>query len=72
MKERNKEQETIQSRRRFLKGLAVAGGSAALAATASAAATDVEEKADVAESTSSKQSGYRETDHVRAYYRTAR
>ena len=60
-----KEKILGNDRREFLKlaGVgAVAGGAAALGANKKA-------KADAAEVTSS---GYRETDHVRKFYRTAR
>ena len=57
------------SRRNALKGMAVLGGAAALSTTSSASAksADLEpqQKAPVS-------LGYRETDHIREYYRRAR
>ncbi len=57
------------SRRNALKGMAVLGGAAALSsattASADSAALEVREKAPAS-------LGYRETDHIREYYRRAR
>lgn len=63
--------ETRQATRRdFLRKMATAGGAAAtLAATGGAAAQPATE---VAARGETQPTGYRETDHVRAYYRTAR
>ncbi|BCX81376.1 hypothetical protein MIT9_P0954 [Methylomarinovum caldicuralii] len=54
-------------RRRFLQTLLGAGG---VAATAAALGQRREQA--VAETDAEKPSGYRETDHVRRYYQTAR
>ena len=60
-----------EGRRDFLRKMAVAGGSAAVvAASGKAVAGSVDEAA--AQSSDRPASGYRETEHVRAYYRTAR
>ena len=59
-----------ESRRNALKGLAVLSGAAVATAagtSASAGTVPSETKADVP-----KKLGYRETDHVREYYRCAR
>lgn len=68
-RQKNAESE-LRTRRRFLKGaLFSTGGIAALAVTSvhSAAAQAPQEDA-----VSSDKAGYRETDHVRAYYAAAR
>ncbi len=58
-----------ESRRNALKGMAVLGGAAALSTTttSSADSAHLEKQTVVPES-----SGYRETDHIREYYRRAR
>jgi hypothetical protein len=67
---RKKEQAKQSGRRDFLRKMAVAGGSAAVvAATGKAAASTATEQVAASAPTAS---GYRETDHIRAYYRTAR
>lgn len=57
------------SRRNALKGMAVLGGAAALSTTTSTSASSehLEKQDDAPESL-----GYRETDHIREYYRRAR
>ncbi len=65
----SKSKTKIQERRGFLKGLAVAGGAATAAgvagnAVASDASAQPEEKP--------QSHGYKETAHVREYYRLAR
>ncbi len=57
------------SRRNALKGMAVLGGAAALSTTtgASADSAHLEKQEKAPESL-----GYRETDHIREYYRRAR
>ena len=62
------EDQTDPQRRTFLKTLTAAGGAAAVVAAggANAAAETATEEPD------NKPSGYRETDHVRAYYKSAR
>ena len=52
-------------RRDFLKAAGVAGGAAGLAALAS-------KSAKAADPESGKSSGYRETEHVKKYYESAR
>jgi len=58
-----------ESRRNALKGMAVLGSAAALSATTSASAGSApsEQQQSAPESL-----GYRETDHIREYYRRAR
>ncbi|MEH6651094.1 MAG: twin-arginine translocation signal domain-containing protein [Motiliproteus sp.] len=64
-----KSEATDNQRRQFLKTIGVAGGAVAIAAVAGEAVADVAEET----STEVKSSqGYRETDHVRAYYDSAR
>ncbi len=55
-------------RRRFMKGVAAAGGAAALAAGLQPAAAST---ADQQAGKSGRGSGYHETDHIRDYYKTA-
>ena len=57
--------EAVRSRRAFLKGAGIAGVAAAasIVVTGEAEASDVEAK---------DASGYRETDHVNAYYAAAK
>lgn len=56
----------LETRRRFLVGMAAGGGAAALGlATPSASAAE-------SPGGERRPAGYRETDHVREYYRTAR
>lgn len=64
-----KKEHTDQSRRTFIKALGVAGGVAVVAASAEAVA---EAPAEEASTQSAPDKGYRETEHVRAYYRSAR
>ncbi len=66
----DKAQPNRDDRRRFLMGLAAAGGGAAAVAVAGqsvAAVPAVDEQA----VNQGEQRGYRETRHVRDYYRTA-
>ena len=62
-------EHTDASRRQFIKALGAAGGAAAVAAVASQAQAEVVEQPEV-EAKSSQ--GYQETEHVRAYYDSAR
>ena len=65
-----KRQAEQSGRREFLRRVAVAGGSAAVVAAAGktvAAPVDPEQQKPTRDAV-----GYRETDHVRAYYRTCR
>jgi hypothetical protein len=55
-------------RRRFIKGVAVAGGAAVVTAGLEPAAASVSGDETVK---SSGSQGYRETEHVRDYYKTA-
>lgn len=57
-------------RRRFLKSAAVVSGTAAAATLAGNAAAEMVEETAKPEAAQAK--GYRETDHVREYYRLAR
>jgi len=71
----NKEQTHFTAdRRTFLKGLAVAGGSAALTAVSATGRVDpakeIATAADTAGKTASK--GYHETQHIKDYYRALR
>tara|TARA_R110002167_G_scaffold8292_9_gene38485 strand:+ start:1402 stop:1623 length:222 start_codon:yes stop_codon:yes gene_type:complete len=60
---------TDPGRRLFIKAMGVAGGAVAAVAVAGEASAEVEE----ASSQEPKASqGYQETDHVRAYYQSAR
>jgi hypothetical protein len=56
-------------RRNFLKKLAVAGGATAAVAVTGRAAVSGPESGDAP--AESKQSGYRETPHIRTYYQKA-
>jgi hypothetical protein len=66
---KHKSEATDSGRRQFIKTLTVAGGAATVAAVAGEAAAEVqvEDKAEVKGS-----QGYRETEHVKAYYESAR
>lgn len=55
------------SRRKFLQQSAIAGAGAAFAASSTASALTLTE----AEQEENKKTGYRETEHVLAYYRSA-
>lgn len=67
MSEKTKEAGVDARRRDFLKGAGVAGGAAVLAL-----ASEVQAEAEITETGGKKSLGYRETEHVRAYYETAR
>ncbi len=58
-------------RRRFLKGMAAAGGTAALAAMTHEA-TSGENEATSGEAPGKRSKGYRLTAHIRDYYRSLR
>jgi len=64
-------QRVAPDRRRFLKGVAAAGGAAAIAA-ASHQAVSAEDKAKPAPKKATPAKGYQETAHIRAYYRSLR
>lgn len=57
------------SRRNFIKGMAVAGGATALVAAGGASASS---EAPASESKTPASKGYRHTAHVAEYYRQAR
>ena len=62
-----------RDRRSFLKGAAVAATATTAAAVGAAAVAGTETgNAEVAESAKPEHTGYRETEHVRTYYRLAR
>ena len=61
------EKEVSTERRDFLKTAGLAGGVAVLAVTTEASA-----EVEPTESGSKQSLGYRETEHVRAYYQSAR
>lgn len=60
--------EARRRRRAFLKGAAAAGGAVTVAAAAGALAAAPETALPDADAATK---GYRETDHVRSYYKTA-
>ena len=64
------EKSSRDGRRKFLKGMAVTGGGAALVTTASAHQGHDELQPEVEQKTGSQ--GYHETAHIREYYRKAR
>lgn len=59
------------TRREFLKGMAAAGGAAALGTWSAGTAADTEQVSATRESPSESK-GYRVTQHIRDYYRVAR
>tara|TARA_B100000959_G_scaffold98572_1_gene104265 strand:- start:57 stop:263 length:207 start_codon:yes stop_codon:yes gene_type:complete len=67
MKKQPAKEQGVGSRRAFLKGAATAGGAAALVASTGSVAATVQPQAAASDGT-----GYRETDHVRGYYKSAR
>lgn len=64
-------QRVAPDRRRFMKGVAAAGGAAALA-VAARQAVSAEDKAKPAHEEAPPAKGYHETTHIRAYYRSLR
>lgn len=62
------EERGNNGRRRFLKGMALAGGAATVAAVSSAAAAGGPE---VESDETERGRGYRLTQHIRDYYKTA-
>ncbi|MDD9811648.1 MAG: formate dehydrogenase [Gammaproteobacteria bacterium] len=71
MKHQHLDEKPARTRRAFLKGAAAAAGVAGVAGVTGAAAADLP----AAESTTAPAAagdGYRETAHIRAYYRAAR
>ncbi|MDX1513750.1 MAG: hypothetical protein R3174_08395 [Gammaproteobacteria bacterium] len=68
----NKLQKPRRDRRTFLKGVAAAGGATAVAVAGGAAVADVSPgKSPETEAKAPESKGYRETDHIREYYRLA-
>ncbi len=63
-----KQQPDQTSRRKFLRNSAVAGAGAAIAVSAPASAVSLTEEEKVEKKTTS---GYRVTEHIAAYYKTA-
>jgi len=61
-----------KSRRNFLRRAVVATGATGAAAAAYATGTTVESTPDSAKPAPKSDKGYRETDHIREYYRLAR
>lgn len=59
------------TRREFLKGVAAAGGAAALGAWSTGAVADTE-RTPAVQGASPEPKGYRVTQHIRDYYRVAR
>jgi len=69
-KQRESSKRRTESRRDFLKGMLVGSAGAVLVAASREAPAAPAEQA-VAEPAQQPAAGYRETDHVRAYYDTA-
>lgn len=67
MSDKRQQPEADAQRRKFLKAAGLAGGAAAVGISATAEANN---EAPPADPKSSR--GYHETEHVRAYYRSAR
>lgn len=69
----NKTQRPRRDRRAFIKGVAAAGGATAVAVAGGAAVANVlpEETPQAQAKASPEKKGYRETEHVRKYYRSA-
>ncbi|MEH6628335.1 MAG: twin-arginine translocation signal domain-containing protein [Motiliproteus sp.] len=63
------EGRTDPGRREFLKTLTVAGGAVAVVVAAGQAGAATEQ---ITEKQETRSQGYRETDHVREYYKSAR
>ncbi len=60
--------KTAASRRRFLQGMATAGGAAAVAVAAKSVAAPIE----IEDKPQTVSQGYRVTPHIRDYYKTTR
>ena len=67
----SKKQNVTAQRRDFLKGVAAAGGAAALALASNRAIASTPEKPSDADD-SAEAKGYRKTAHVKAFYASAR
>lgn len=65
----NADDKSVQSRRAFLKGAGVAGVAGVAAAVSAVAGTN---EAEAKSAEAPKSSGYRESDHVNAYYEAAK
>ncbi len=69
MKSKEKAETGVQSRRGFLKSMAVTGGAVAFTAAAGKAVAGVREEPE--EAVSVEKHGYRETQHIKDYYARA-
>jgi hypothetical protein len=70
---KTKPAQCAQDRRAFLKGVVAAGGATALTAVSASQIADSQGSAVPAEQiTPTLPQGYRETEHVKAYYRALR
>ena len=69
----NKTQRPRRDRRSFIKGAAAVGGATAVAVVGGAAVANVspDETPQAQAKASPENKGYRETEHVRKYYRSA-
>ncbi len=67
----NKTQRPRRDRRSFIKGVAAAGGVTAVAVAGGAAVANVSPDETPQAKASPEKKGYRETEHVRKYYRSA-
>ncbi len=69
MSRQSKKTVSSENRRKFLKGLAVGGGAVAVVTAGSTVAAVVEPES---KTEAKGSSGYQETAHVHAYYKSAR
>ena len=70
---KTKPAQCVQDRRAFLKGVVAAGGATALTAVSASQIADSPRRAvQTEQSTPTLPQGYRETEHVKAYYRALR
>jgi len=67
---KQKSKSALTTRREFLKGVAVAGATAAIATKSKSAAAETERPAK--KQVAAQPKGYRETAHIRTYYDRAR
>ncbi len=67
IKKQSPKEQSVTTRRAFLKGAASAGGAAALAASTGSAAYEISGPAEASAGT-----GYRESGHIKDYYKTTR
>jgi len=70
----SKKPDTVAARRRFLKGVAAAGGATALTSVFASRLFEVDADGTAARKgeQAAPSRGYHETDHIREYYRTLR